>query len=431
MNFWEWLVFYRLIQGDPNYYSSGQATADEYAHAIDTAMANTAAGSANRQALVDRLWASGYYVGDKTYWYTVNYTGQDRADFYTASTQFKSDPAAPAGGAYIPPEQIVPSAPAPAPAPVPAPAPAPAPTTGITNPDTGESTPGQPSPGVSTAPTVPTSPDGLTVSDVQAIYYWMPAGALGVFVDAYIAKGRDAAFAAIRQHPDYEVWFPGNMDDYGNIRYPEDQYAGVRESYRDVMRAVGIEPTAIAQLENRFVELMEGEVSPSEFMFRVEQTYNRIVSASDQIKQYYADIYGIGGLTTEDLLFAAMDPEFGRLTLEEGFRIAEVGGAASESGFDIEGQMAELISDRGVNLAQARELFGTAQHLVPILDTLARRHFDPDDDFDINEFVSSEVFNDPAQNLRMRRLMARERSIFTRTGSFAKEGEAIVGLSVA
>ena len=69
MNFWEWLVFYGLIDGDPTYYSSGQAKDWEYAHAIDYAMSQTRPGSANRKALVDRLWASGYYMGDKTYWY--------------------------------------------------------------------------------------------------------------------------------------------------------------------------------------------------------------------------------------------------------------------------------------------------------------------------------------------------------------------------
>lgn len=424
MNFWEWLVFYKLIEGDPNYYASGQATAAEYAHAIDIAMGQTRPGSANRKALVDRLWASGYYMGNKAYWYTAAWTGQDRNDFMNASYQFATDPNAAGGGAYIenpPPPKEEPPPPKEEPPPPPGEEPPPPP---------GEEPPGGGG-GANTGPTEPTSPEGLTVADVQAIYYWMPAGALAVFVDAYIAKGRDAAYAAIRQHPDYEVWFPGNMDDNGNIRYPEDQYAGVRESYRDVMRAVGIEPTAIAQLEDRFINLMEGEVSPTEFLYRVEQTYNRIVSASEQIKAYYADYYGIGGLSTEDLLFAAMDPEFGRLTLEEGFRIAEVGGAASESGFGIDAEFAELISDRGLNLAAAREMFGSAQHLVPILDILAQRHFDPDDDFDIYEFVQSEVFNDPTQNLRMRRLLARERSTFGRTGSFAKEGEAITGLSVA
>lgn len=423
MNFWEWLVFYRLIEGDANYYASGQATDAEYAHAIDIAMGNTQPGSANRKALVDRLWASGYYQGDQTYWYTANWTGQDRTDFMGASTSFATDPNAAGGGAYIEPEPD----PAPAPAPDPAPAPEPEP-----EPGTGETPPGEPTPGVTPPATnAPAGDTGLSRSDLQAIYYWMPAGALAVFIDAYIDKGKDAAYAAIRQHPDYEVWFPGNMDDNGNIRYAEDQYAGVRESYRDVMRSVGLEPGAIAALEAKFVDLMEGEVSPPEFQARVDSVYNRIISASEQIKQYYANTHGISGLTTEDLLFAALDPEFGRLTLEEDFRIAEVGGAAAESGFGIDATMAELISDKGVNLAAARDLFGSAQHLVPILDMLAQRHYDPDDDFDITEFVSSEVFNDPAQNLRMRRLLARERSTFGRTGSFAKEGEAISGLTVA
>lgn len=424
---WEWLVRHGLIEGDPNYYASGQATSAEYAHAIETAY--RAADDVERKELVNMLWSTGKFAGDPSYWYT--YRGNEIGDLGRAASSLSADDTS----AFNDPANRTGETPTSAEAEArenDEAAEAAAAATSGEETGTGETTPGEPAPGVTPPATnAPAGDTGLSRSDLQAIYYWMPAGALAVFIDAYIDKGKDAAYAAIRQHPDYEVWFPGNMDDNGNIRYAEDQYAGVRESYRDVMRSVGLEPGAIAALEAKFVDLMEGEVSPPEFQARVDGVYNRIISASEQIKQYYADYHGIGGLETVDLLFAALDPEFGRLTFEEDFRIAEVGGAAAESGFGIDATMAELISDKGVNLAAARDLFGSAQHLVPILDMLAQRHYDPDDDFDITEFVSSEVFNDPAQNLRMRRLLARERSTFGRTGSFAKEGEAISGLTVA
>lgn len=414
---WQILVEMGYIEGDWTYYAEGRATAAEYAHAIEVAY-RWASSDAQRKLLIDMLWSTGKFAGDPTYWYTFR-EGEIGDLAAAGSTLTAADSSG--GNTFTPdpnPEE-------------PDEGQTPTTETPTEEPGTGESTPGEPTPGVSAPATnAPAADEGLSVSDLQDIYYWMPPGALSVFIDAYIAKGKDAAYAAIRQHPDYEVWFPGNMDDNGNIRYAEDQYAGVRESYRDVMRSVGLEPGRIAALEAKFIDLMEGEVSPTEFQARVDAVYNRIISASTQIKAFYAEEYGIGGLDTEDLLFAAMDPEFGRLTLEEGFRIAEVGGAAAESGFDIEGDYAELISDKGINLAAARDLFGSAQHLVPVLDMLAQRHYDPDDDFDLTEFVSSEVFNDPAQNLRMRRLLARERSTFGRTGSFVKQGEAITGLSV-
>jgi hypothetical protein len=406
---WQWMVSQGLITGDANYYISGQAQEAEYGHAIETAY--RASNDTQRRQLVDWMWSTGLYSGDATYWY------QDRGDEAVYLNSPSSGLASVAGSTPTPaPEGPAPSDPTP-----------------------GPSTPGESGEVVEPEPGTPVGPGGsgdtgndqagLSETDLAAIYYWMPAGALSLFIDTYIQKGADAAWAAVRQSDQYEVWFPGNMDSNGNIRYAEDQYNGIRESYRDVMRAVGLEPTAIAELEQRFVDLMEGEVSPNEFMGRVEQVYTRIVSASDQIKEYYASQYGIEGLETGDLLFAALDPSFGRLTLEENFRIAEVGGAAAESGFDIDAGMAELLSERGLNLPAARQTFGTAQHLVPLMDVLAQRHFDPDDDFDINEFLQAEVFKDPTQNLRMRRLMAQERSNFAQSSGFSTSNGRITGLT--
>ena len=64
---WEWIVQQGLVAGDPSYYSSGKATAEEYAHAVSTAYLNTT--DANRREFVDQLWSTGFYEGNKEYWY--------------------------------------------------------------------------------------------------------------------------------------------------------------------------------------------------------------------------------------------------------------------------------------------------------------------------------------------------------------------------
>lgn len=66
---WTWLVREGLIVGDPNYYASGKATADEYARAVRVAYLN--ANDTQRRTLVDMLWATGEFGGDASYWYTA------------------------------------------------------------------------------------------------------------------------------------------------------------------------------------------------------------------------------------------------------------------------------------------------------------------------------------------------------------------------
>lgn len=70
MEFWQWLVQSGLIKGDPTYYSSGKATADEYKHAIRTAIGGLATASDPRAAteLYNRLKAAGAISGDMNYY---------------------------------------------------------------------------------------------------------------------------------------------------------------------------------------------------------------------------------------------------------------------------------------------------------------------------------------------------------------------------
>jgi hypothetical protein len=70
MEFWSWLVQSGLIKGDPNYYSSGKATPDEYKHAIRTAIGGLATASDPRAAseLYTRLKTAGAISGDMNYY---------------------------------------------------------------------------------------------------------------------------------------------------------------------------------------------------------------------------------------------------------------------------------------------------------------------------------------------------------------------------
>jgi len=76
-----------------------------------------------------------------------------------------------------------------------------------------------------------------------------------------------------------------------------------------------------------------------------------------------------------------------------------------------------MLFEAGVDdRSQAQQLFASAEAALPVLNVLAARHADPDDDFDLKEFVSAQVLRDPEQRQRMRRLIAQERSSFVTGG---------------
>jgi hypothetical protein len=148
--------------------------------------------------------------------------------------------------------------------------------------------------------------------------------------------------------------------------------------------------------------------------------------------QWYAQNNGLQ-LSFEAILAAALDPDdIGTKILNRQIGMAEIGGEGIEAGFAPDVGLVEQLYERGVTREEAQQEFATAANYVPVLNVLARRHADPDDDFDLEEFVAADVFNDPTQRRRMRRLMQQERASFTGgRGTFAQDRETggVVGLT--
>jgi len=265
--------------------------------------------------------------------------------------------------------------------------------------------------------------------ELELTYGWLPSEALDAYLDEYIESGNsDAAWAVIRQDPRYGQWFPGNMTEDGRPRYSEEDYATVVASYDDVFRAVGLNPELF---KGRYGELIEGEVAPDELeKNRIMPMYDRIVEGSSAIKQWYSENYGLE-LTTEALLASSLDPDVGHKILTKQIGLAEIGGEARESGFGIAEGFAEKLYEAGMNRESADQMFQNAETFVPVLNVLAQRSGDPDDDFDLQEFVSADLFGDPAQRRRMNRLVAQERSTFTggQLGSGAAQSRATGGVT--
>ncbi len=253
-------------------------------------------------------------------------------------------------------------------------------------------------------------PDGWAEMMLQ--YDWLPPDALQLFLESYFDLGDMAsAWAVVRKDERYASWFPGNVTEDGRVRYSEASYAGVVRQYDDAFIGVGLDP---AFFRERYGELIAGDVTPEELeRDRLVPMYERIVSQSDALRYTYASYYGVV-MSDAALLAAAIDPELGDKLLTKQISIAEIGGEALESGYKINEMLAQRMVEEGqATRGDAESLFQRAEAIQPMLAALAARHADPDDTFDINEFVAGDFFKDPTQMRRMRRLAAQEASTFT------------------
>lgn len=271
------------------------------------------------------------------------------------------------------------------------------------------------------------------LSDARRLYPFLPEELVQIYANQWVETGDpDLAWTEMQAHPRYDVYYPGNRREDGSLRLDEAQYASTIEAYDDVFGSVGLNSNLF---KAQYRDLIEGDVSPDELAAeRVEPLYERIVEAAPEIMQWYATHNGLE-LTFEGILAAALDPDvIGSKILNRDIGMAEIGGSAVGAGFgDVDLQLVEDLYERDVTKAQAQQVFEEAKNFVPVMNVLARRHADVDDDFDLNEFAAAEVFSDPTQRRRMRRLMQQERASFTggRSGTFLQDRETggVVGLT--
>lgn len=280
-------------------------------------------------------------------------------------------------------------------------------------------------------PSIPLPPSTFSGAAVDPgaefglFFPWLPAPLLDAYLEGYAEYGEASlAYAFMQQQPEYDQYFPGNRRDDGSFRWSEGEYASFQERFAFAITSIGVNP---AYFMNQFPSLVEAGVTPTEFEERVDQIYERVISRSPEIREYYATNFGLE-LTDSAILASSLNPDVGVQIINRQIDIASIGAEAAMRNYDIDWNLAERIRDRGVSAGQAGEVFSQAVENLPILDVLARRHNDPDDTFDLNEFLSASIFDDPFERRRIRRLLAQESSMFSGSTGFATQGRAVTGL---
>jgi hypothetical protein len=257
---------------------------------------------------------------------------------------------------------------------------------------------------------------------VNALPPWMTADIASAYLYEMIDVQGDSDAAAtnaletIRNAPQYremyDAVFPGNRRDDGSLRLTEGQYTSRVQSYKDAMLAVA--PTmAVDVFENEYADLIAGDVLPEEFQRRVSSMQSRVIDNAPAIRDYYAQNFGLN-MTDEGILASMLSPRVNDALLSKQLTMAEVGGEAAMRNFDLTQAFVEsLVTEGGLDRGEANRLFGTAERVLPALQSLARRHGDADDTFDIYEFAQGGAGLDVAEEARMERLMAQEQAVFT------------------
>lgn len=234
----------------------------------------------------------------------------------------------------------------------------------------------------------------------------------------------DLVSQAITENPDYDKVFAGNRRDDGSLILSDSDYRARTEAYDDILLSVNLAP---GNFQGKYGDLISGLVSANEFASRVNSVYERVVDNAPAIRDYYATNFA-EDFTDEAIIASMLDPDVGNAILTKQITMSEVGGEAASRGFQIATDFANQLVNAGMDSqSEAAEFFTQAENVLPVLQTLAIRHADADDDFDLNEFAQATIFGDPTQRRRMRTLQAQERSTFAENqqGIFARNREGL------
>ena len=268
------------------------------------------------------------------------------------------------------------------------------------------------------------------LNKARALYPGLPESFIQLYARYWESTGdAQQAISQTRQDPQYDNIFPGNKTERGQIRYDEVTYFALEDSYIGTLAEYGIpRATSINILQDRFVNLLENEVSANEFQQRVADVYRGIVQNIPEVQQFYADNFDIN-LDEQSIFLGALDPTVGEDIVSGKITPAQIGGEARRAGFTISLEEAERIQRSGLSQQEARRLFTQAQTEIPRIQELQTRGGrEPVEEFGLEQFTEAAVFQSPEELEEIRRLEREEQSRFTPIGGAARQGRRVTGL---
>lgn len=258
---------------------------------------------------------------------------------------------------------------------------------------------------------------GFTFHQLRWLFPAWPDVLIQIFLDEWVDSGdQSLALARVRASGEFLAAFPGIRRDNGELRMTESDYLTYRDNFDATLISIGVEPAFFA---GTFLSLIEGDVSQREAISRIESAYTQVIDRSPELLARYAEISGLRNLTEAAIVASFLDPRIGEEILSGRISVAEIAAASDIRDVSIDLDLAQRLFEVGITTDVATQAFGAAAEAIPVLNVLARRHNDPDDTFDINEFVGAQLLDDPLERRRMRRLLAQERASFTPSIGFA------------
>jgi len=194
------------------------------------------------------------------------------------------------------------------------------------------------------------------VDEARRRYPHMPEELLQVYADKWQETG-DAALAMeeVRESPRYEVYFPGNRKQNGQLAMSEADYMTYRDRVTQMMRSVGM-PEGFYDEPEDFAEFVNRGLSLQEIQSRIMEGWTAMQFAPSDVRETFAQYYG----PNSDAALASyfIDPDRAEKVILQHVTAAQIGATARRTGFgDLSQGQSERLAGLGVDPGQAVDQF--------------------------------------------------------------------------
>lgn len=213
----------------------------------------------------------------------------------------------------------------------------------------------------------------------------------------------------LQETPEYQQRFAANADRLkkGLAVLTPAEYVNVEDSYRQVLRAYGLNQFDNDAYVRQFIA---NDMSPTELSNRVVTAVQRVQNADPAITNQLKQYYGIG---TSDMVAYVLDPQQQFQKIERQIAASEIGVAAGRQGLTAGVSVAEQLAAQGVSQAEAQKGYATIADILPTAEKLSDIYGTTLDEYRQAE-GEQEVFNSLASAQRKRqKLTAREIAAFS------------------
>ncbi len=220
----------------------------------------------------------------------------------------------------------------------------------------------------STKPQGPSFDSALATA--RALFGFMPEEVINEYAKQWIKyDDTELAIAQTRQSDAWNKNFSYLKRDDGTLIMSEAESLSVKASYAETLREVGI--TDSSQFDNKFNDLISGEVSAAEFQQRVDLVYNQVVNQIPEVERLYRERYNIN--VDQPTIFGALiDDEISDKVLSGDIQTLQLQAQASIRGFTQSFARFEELRKAGLTTEQAAQLYEQAQPLIDLATNVGR-----------------------------------------------------------